>query len=43
MISNGCVHDCSDEDCSMCSMRGYIWKCPKDCEYYEDMFGNKGK
>lgn len=43
MISNGCIHDCSDDDCYMCSIHGYIWRCPKDCKDYEDMFGNKGR
>ena len=43
MNSYGCVHDCSDEDCRMCSVHGYLLNgCPYDCEDYEDMHGNAG-
>ena len=44
MNSYGCVHDCSDEDCRMCSIHGYMLKgCPWDCPDYEDIHGNTGK
>lgn len=36
-----CQHNCSDDDCGKCSIMGYIFDCPVECEDYTDFFGNK--
>ena len=29
------------DDCNRCSVMGYIFDCPAECEDYTDFFGNK--
>ena len=36
-----CQHNLSDDDCGKCSIMGYIFDCPAECEDYTDFFGNK--
>lgn len=39
-IKYDCQHFCGDDDCGRCSVCGFIFDCPYDCEEYTDFFGN---
>ena len=41
MIRYGCQYYAGDEDCHKCSVCGYIFDCPAECEEYTDYFGNQ--
>jgi len=36
-----CQHFVGDSDCNRCSVMGYIFDCPADCEEYKDFFGRQ--
>ena len=40
-IKLDCQHFVGDSDCNRCSVMGYIFDCPADCEEYKDFFGNQ--
>ena len=40
-IKFDCQHNLSDDDCGKCSIMGYIFDCPDDCEEYKDFFGRQ--
>ena len=40
-IKLDCQHFVGDSDCNRCSVMGYIFDCPDDCEEYKDFFGRQ--
>ena len=40
-IKLDCQHFVGDSDCNRCSVMGYIFDCPADCEEYKDFFGRQ--
>jgi hypothetical protein len=40
-IKLDCQHFVGDSDCNRCSIMGYIFDCPADCEEYKDFFGRQ--
>ena len=40
-INLDCQHFVGDSDCNRCSVMGYIFDCPADCEEYKDFFGRQ--
>lgn len=40
-IKLDCQHFVGDSDCNRCSVMGYIFDCPVECEDYTDYFGRQ--
>lgn len=40
-IKLDCQHFVGDSDCNRCTVMGYIFDCPADCEEYKDFFGRQ--
>lgn len=32
-----CGHDVSDEDCNKCMKKGILFRCPANCEFFDDV------
>ncbi len=40
-IKLDCQHFVGDSDCNRCTVMGYIFDCPAECEEYKDFFGRQ--
>ena len=38
MIDKSCMNWVGDDDCNICCIHGYIYRCPMPCKDYDGLF-----